>query len=133
MSIAATSRSPSYAFDSCEGSRSGRPHVTSIFPCGHQGDERDQTRTPPPWTLTPVFAGAGQAGAVRVERHRVHRAGVVCEGGADLAAGGWIPDPHRPICAGSGQAGAVRVERHRVHRVGEVCEGGADLEYGGWI
>src|SRR5690606_28657881 len=52
MSLAATSRSPSFAFDSCEGSRSGRPHVTSIFPHGHQGDERVQTRTPPPWTLT---------------------------------------------------------------------------------
>src|SRR5690606_1231418 len=24
----------------------------SIFPHGHQGDERVQTRTPPPWTLT---------------------------------------------------------------------------------
>src|SRR5690606_40400634 len=52
MSLAATSRSPSFAFDSCEGSRSGRPHVTSIFPHGHQGDERVQTRTPPPWTLS---------------------------------------------------------------------------------
>ncbi|MFC4118197.1 hypothetical protein, partial [Nonomuraea zeae] len=39
-----------------EGSRSGRPHVTSIFPHGHQGDERVQTRTPLPWTLTAATA-----------------------------------------------------------------------------
>src|SRR5690606_18890060 len=30
--------------------------VTSIFPHGHQGDERVQTRTPPPWTLTSLPA-----------------------------------------------------------------------------
>ncbi|GAA3421959.1 hypothetical protein GCM10018952_70400 [Streptosporangium vulgare] len=33
------------------------------------------------------------------------------EWGADLFAGGHIPDPHRPIESGAGQAGAVRAER----------------------
>ncbi len=52
----------------------------------------------------PVVAGGGDPGAIRVERHRVHRAVMVQPG--QLGPGGRLEHPRRPVVAGGGDPGA---------------------------
>src|SRR5947209_20515601 len=75
-----------------------------------------------PYPHCTVLAGAGEALAVRTERHAVDRAGVALEG-EYLLSGARVPHLHCPVTAGAGEALAIRTEGHAGDTVRVPLEG----------